>query len=112
LFYFQYNNVIQLIKGDSGGGLAVPVDETWTLVGIVSVGKVQNKSKKNETCDLSEYVFYTDVAKFYNWIAQVIMETDRDNISAATNEFCSETTQNETVCYRTSASYSEKSGNK
>jgi secreted trypsin-like serine protease len=66
-----------LLKGDSGGGLAVPddVDETWTLVGIVSVGRVKNKSMANETCNLPDYVLYTDVAKYYNWINRVIMET-------------------------------------
>ncbi len=69
-----------MIKGDSGGGLAVAVDETWTLVGIVSVGKVIKKSKPDETCDLSNYVLYTDVARFHNWINRVIMETHRDTM--------------------------------
>jgi secreted trypsin-like serine protease len=69
------------LKGDSGGGLAVSVDEAWTLVGIVSVGKVITKSKTDGgTCDLTDYVLYTDVAKFHSWINRVIMETHRDTV--------------------------------
>jgi secreted trypsin-like serine protease len=62
-------------KGDSGGGLAVAVDETWTLVGIVSAGRTKNNLTRNETCFLSDYVLYTDVAKFHNWVNHIVMET-------------------------------------
>jgi secreted trypsin-like serine protease len=43
---------------------------TWTLVGIVSAG-----ATKNGTCDLPNYVLYTDVSKYYEWIYQVVLET-------------------------------------
>jgi hypothetical protein len=64
-------------KDDYGSGLAVSVDETWTLVGIVSAVRLKNKKTPTKTCDLSDYVLYTDVAKFHSWINRVIMETDR-----------------------------------
>jgi Leucine-rich repeat (LRR) protein len=82
--FFSHRSIHQLLfellyqTGDSGGGLAVVVDETWSLVGIVSVGRVKNKRTPTETCNLSDYVLYTDVAKFHSWINQVMMETDKD----------------------------------
>lgn len=50
-------------KGDSGGGLALLVDNRWVLRGIVSIG-----IKGQRTCDLHHYTLYTDAAKFYDWI--------------------------------------------
>ncbi len=76
-----------------------PVDETWTLVGIVSVGKVINKSKPDETCNLSEYVLYTDVAKFHSWINRVIMETDRDTMPDTAAYNFIEISHSEKICY-------------
>jgi hypothetical protein len=66
------------ITGGSGSGLAVSVDKTWSLIGIVSGGRAKNQQTPNETCDLSDCVLYTDVAKFHSWINRVIMETDWD----------------------------------
>ncbi len=116
-----------MIEGDSGGGLAVAVDETWTLVGIVSVGKVIKKSKTDDaTCDLSEYVLYTDVAKFHSWINRVIMETPDTTVKGVTEKkvmieahrdtmsdnsgakICTEFSQNVKICFSTSVSHSQK----
>jgi hypothetical protein len=58
------------------GGLAVALEETWTLIGIVSAGRVENQFTPFETSDSSDYVLYTDVAKFHSWINRVIMETE------------------------------------
>jgi hypothetical protein len=87
---FELNLTI-CFKGDSGGGLAVSFDETWTLIGIVSAGRVKSKLTPKETCNLPDYVLYTDVGKFHNWINRVVMETHREakssDTSAAKNYF-------------------------
>ncbi len=57
-------------KGDSGSGLVLERNETWALVGIVSAG-----ATRSGTCDLPNYVLYTDVSKYYEWIYQVVLET-------------------------------------
>ncbi len=53
-------------------------DKLWKLVGIVSaaVAKKAEIYGKNQTiCDLNNYLVYTDVSKFSDWIDQVIQET-------------------------------------
>jgi hypothetical protein len=48
------------------------------IIGIVSAAdsKIATVNGKNEKiCDLDNYVIYTDVSKFYNWIRQVVFET-------------------------------------
>jgi secreted trypsin-like serine protease len=55
-------------------------DGLWKLVGIVSAAIGQpiifNDQKKAEIiCNLDNYVVYTDVAKYNNWINRVILET-------------------------------------
>jgi secreted trypsin-like serine protease len=59
-----------LSKGDSGGGLVLEINSNWTLVGLVSAGLI-----KNEVCDLTDYVLYTDVSKFYDWIYSMMIES-------------------------------------
>ncbi|XP_055375413.1 serine protease gd-like, partial [Condylostylus longicornis] len=55
-------------KGDSGSGLMMDLAGRWHLRGIVS-GSLQHAVT---TCDLREYVVYTDVAQFINWIHSYI----------------------------------------
>jgi secreted trypsin-like serine protease len=57
-------------KGDSGGGLVLEINSNWTLVGLVSVGLIKHK-----VCDLTDYVLYTDVSKFYDWIDLTMIES-------------------------------------
>lgn len=52
---------------DSGGGLYMKVEGLWTLRGIVS-NSVRSSIKSKVACDLTEYVVYTDVAKYTHWI--------------------------------------------
>jgi secreted trypsin-like serine protease len=59
-----------LSKGDSGGGLVLEINSNWTLVGLVSAGLI-----KHEVCDLTDYVLYTDVSKFYDWIYAMMIES-------------------------------------
>jgi secreted trypsin-like serine protease len=59
-----------LSTGDSGGGLVLEINSNWTLLGIVSAGLI-----KHEVCDLTDYVLYTDVSKFYDWIYLMMIES-------------------------------------
>ncbi|XP_037049414.1 serine protease gd-like [Bradysia coprophila] len=52
-------------NGDSGSGLAFKINGKWMLRGIVSAALADPISS---TCNLGEYVVFTDVAKFVGWI--------------------------------------------
>ncbi|XP_073999649.1 serine protease gd-like isoform X2 [Rhodnius prolixus] len=56
-------------NGDSGSGLMLikklPFGKIWHLRGIISLSLYD---RYNETCDLSQYLVFTDVAKFIEWI--------------------------------------------
>lgn len=52
-------------NGDSGSGLAIQRHNRWTLKGLVSLAVLD--TDKN-ICNLNEYVVYTDVVKFMEWI--------------------------------------------
>ncbi|XP_055695262.1 serine protease gd-like isoform X2 [Lutzomyia longipalpis] len=52
-------------NGDSGGPLVFDRDGRWTLRGVVSTSLLTDGSN---TCNLNEYVVFTDVAKFTEWI--------------------------------------------
>lgn len=55
--------------GDAGGGFfTVDANSTWTIRGIVS-GALRSATGE---CDVNAYTLYTNVAKFRNWIAEVI----------------------------------------
>lgn len=56
-------------NGDSGSGFLMMRQGRWTLRGIVSTALAD--PIKN-TCNLSEYVVFTDAAKFSNWIRSLI----------------------------------------
>ncbi len=51
------------------------------MIGIVSAAAAKREKindKIERVCDLDNYVVYTDVAKFYDWINQVILFTCED----------------------------------
>lgn len=50
-------------NGDSGGGLFLMYNNKWYLRGLVSLSITQTI-----TCNLDNYVIYTDVAKYDSWI--------------------------------------------
>ncbi|XP_046683360.1 chymotrypsin-C-like, partial [Homalodisca vitripennis] len=61
-------------NGDSGGGLMLPVKDSlnvtrWQLRGLVSLSLLNATTL---ACDLSQYIVFTDTAKFIPWIASVI----------------------------------------
>ncbi|KAJ8712725.1 hypothetical protein PYW08_008029 [Mythimna loreyi] len=55
--------------GDSGSGLYLLQDGKWTLRGVVSLS-LQNS--ETLTCDLNDYVVFTDAAQFLPWIWDVL----------------------------------------
>jgi secreted trypsin-like serine protease len=71
---------LQTLSGDSGGGLILSFDGLWKLVGIVSANIGQpiifdGQKKAKIVCNLDNYLVYTDVAKYNDWVYQVILET-------------------------------------
>lgn len=55
-------------NGDSGGGLYLRQGNRWSLRGIVSNSL---KDPYTNSCNLKEYVVYTDTAKYLDWIKDV-----------------------------------------
>ncbi|XP_026469741.1 modular serine protease-like [Ctenocephalides felis] len=66
-FCAGYLNGTSVCKGDSGGGLAIPIfngdEPVYFLRGIVSVGPM-----KDGTCDAHKYTAFTRVLSHINWI--------------------------------------------
>lgn len=52
-------------NGDSGGGLMLYKNGAWQLRGIISVALADPVTGM---CNLKQYVVFTDVAKFHDWI--------------------------------------------
>ena len=57
-------------KGDSGGGLYIYTKDRWYLRGIVS--ETLSSLGAMRRCGLTKYATYTDIPKFYNWIAKYL----------------------------------------
>jgi secreted trypsin-like serine protease len=61
--------------------MVLKIDRLWKLIGIVSAAVAKQKIINNRLvsiCDLNNYLVYTDVSKFYNWINQVVLNTYSD----------------------------------
>lgn len=56
-------------KGDSGGGLYINQNGRWMLRGIVSSSL---SGTEPGSCNLGEYIIYTDVAMYSDWVQQQI----------------------------------------
>ncbi|KAM8702986.1 hypothetical protein ACLKA7_005345 [Drosophila subpalustris] len=54
--------------GDSGGGLMVLRNNRWVVRGIVSLAQ-----RSGNSCDLSRYVIYCDVARHLSWIKKNVV---------------------------------------
>ncbi|KAJ8712861.1 hypothetical protein PYW08_008165 [Mythimna loreyi] len=81
-----YRNGSGPCSGDSGGGLYLLERGKWTLRGLVSV------SLKDTwfTCDLNEYVVFTDTAQFLPWIRNILGDKyiEDDSFSGSTLSQC------------------------
>ncbi|XP_065341352.1 serine proteinase stubble-like isoform X2 [Cloeon dipterum] len=60
-------------KGDSGGGLYLWDQETrkWSIRGIISQALLDHEK---QSCDLKNYVTFTDVSKLLDWIKKMIQQ--------------------------------------
>ncbi|GAB0099246.1 hypothetical protein DMENIID0001_150960 [Sergentomyia squamirostris] len=56
-------------NGDSGGGLIFDINGRWTIRGIVSASLTDMLTS---SCNLKEFVVFTDVAKYVDWIKTFI----------------------------------------
>ncbi|XP_063368745.1 serine protease gd-like [Cydia amplana] len=56
--------------GDSGGGLYILDGGRWRLRGVVSLSLRPENGES--TCNLNEYIIFTDAAKFIDWIKNII----------------------------------------
>jgi secreted trypsin-like serine protease len=61
---------IPFLLGPFGGGAVMKVNNLYTLFGVVSTGMVWDG-----VCDLTEYIIFTDVRKYYDWIVEAMIET-------------------------------------
>jgi hypothetical protein len=58
--------------------MVLKIQDSWKLVGIVSAAVAKNviiDNKIAKICDLNNYLVYTDVMKFSDWIYEVAFET-------------------------------------
>ncbi|XP_075983751.1 serine protease gd-like isoform X2 [Anticarsia gemmatalis] len=63
-------------RGDSGGGLYLLDGGKWRLRGVVSISlRPQNG---DTTCNLNEYIVFTDTAQYLTWIRSVMAENYYD----------------------------------
>ncbi|XP_021913624.1 serine protease gd-like, partial [Zootermopsis nevadensis] len=66
-----FRNGSSVCNGDSGGGMVFPRNSsdgsvTWMLRGVVSISKP--KGIHQPVCDPTNYVIFTDAAKYLDWI--------------------------------------------
>nr|XP_021189502.2 serine protease gd isoform X1 [Helicoverpa armigera] len=62
--------------GDSGGGLYLLDGGKWRLRGIVSVSL--RAANGDNTCNLNEYIVFTDTAQYLSWIKKILAEKHFD----------------------------------
>uniref|UniRef100_A0A336LU43 CSON004787 protein n=1 Tax=Culicoides sonorensis TaxID=179676 RepID=A0A336LU43_CULSO len=64
-----YRNGTSVCNGDSGGGMFFQENGLWTLRGLVSFSSVR---EDRDVCNPKNYVIFTDVAKYLDWIEKNI----------------------------------------
>ncbi|GJQ78129.1 hypothetical protein Trydic_g2466 [Trypoxylus dichotomus] len=69
-FCAGYRNGSGPCNGDSGGGFMMLRNGRWTLRGVVSM----SIADQGRRCDLSQYLVFTDVSKFHDWIIEIIRQ--------------------------------------
>jgi hypothetical protein len=60
--------------------MALTIDGVWRIFGIISASLstpvcVGSGTPLQNICDLSNYVVYTDILKFHEWINQMVLES-------------------------------------
>ncbi|XP_063924332.1 proclotting enzyme-like isoform X2 [Zophobas morio] len=69
-FCAGYRNESGPCNGDSGSGFIMKSNEKWFLKGIVSTSKYDSVK---QSCDLTNYVVFTDISKFRTWLLSIIV---------------------------------------
>lgn len=64
-FCAGYQNGTSVCNGDSGGAMVFQEGTVWYIRGIVSLAM---KREKNDLCNNYQYVIFTDVARYLDWI--------------------------------------------
>ncbi|KAL0818402.1 hypothetical protein ABMA28_008874 [Loxostege sticticalis] len=59
--------------GDSGGGLYIIEDGRWRLRGVVSLSL--RPENGDDTCNLKNYIVFTDAAKYDKWIRDIVQSS-------------------------------------
>jgi hypothetical protein len=57
--------------------MVLRVNGLWKIIGIVSAAvakKVEINDQGYKICDLDHYLVFTDVAKFHEWIRQIVLD--------------------------------------
>jgi secreted trypsin-like serine protease len=60
-----FRNGTSVCNGDSGGGMIFEINNVWYIRGVVSLSM---KREKDNLCNTKNYVLFTDVAKYLDWI--------------------------------------------
>jgi hypothetical protein len=77
---FTILTLIRLL-GDSGSGFYIDVKSSYKVLGLVSAATVQE-------CGSNDFVLFTNVVKFTNWIQHEIRNTNDDDVlESVFNEF-------------------------
>uniref|UniRef100_A0A4Y0BH28 Single Kunitz protease inhibitor n=1 Tax=Anopheles funestus TaxID=62324 RepID=A0A4Y0BH28_ANOFN len=76
-------NAVGPCNGDSGGGFVFNNDGVWCVRGIVSFTSALNDTN---ICDPQQYVVYTDVAKYIDWLHERIRCEDGELCEAKPTE--------------------------
>lgn len=66
-FCAGYRNGTSVCSGDSGSGMFVNLNGLWKIRGLVSLGV---KAKQEASCNPNDYVLFTDVLKYIDWIKE------------------------------------------
>lgn len=70
-FCAGFRNGSTVCNGDSGGGLVFEQNSKWFLRGIVSTGVGQKD--RALSCSSKDFVVFTNVAKFNQWISEFLL---------------------------------------
>lgn len=69
-FCAGYRNGTSVCSGDSGSGMFVKINGLWKIRGLVSLGV---KAENTATCNPKDYVLFTDVLRYVDWIKGMII---------------------------------------
>lgn len=90
LFFKIYNSGTTACNGDSGGSLTFEEDGVYRIRGVVSLTQIRPGSH-DQYCKTDQYVVFTDVAKYSNWIREIVPglpSIDSQNVPTDEIKYC------------------------